>query len=235
MSEPSHAASGAPSFSVGRVLLVAVPLALLMWGANRIYSNNVQEQAEQQGRRRLILGLFGDQDDLTALAPEYQDADGDLLADSPADDKALDPAELKFSFVATSSSDHEQQTWQELLAALSETLGRKVSLVSYADTAEQLRALKAGDLHITAFSTGETPGAVNEAGFIPLVCAANADGDYRITMKIIVPADSPIKTLDDLKGRRMTFVRPRSNSGCTAALVMLMDEHDLQPERDYAW
>ena len=33
----------------------------------------------------------------------------------------------------------------------------------------------------------------------------------------------------------MTFVRPRSNSGCTAALVMLMKEHDLQPERDYTW
>ena len=54
-------------------------------------------------------------------------------------------------------------------------------------------------------------------------------------MKIIVPADSPIKDLGDLKGHRMTFVRPRSNSGCTAALVMLMKDHNLQPERDYSW
>jgi phosphonate transport system substrate-binding protein len=90
-------------------------------------------------------------------------------------------------------------------------------------------------LHITAFGTGEVQGAVNEAGFIPLACAADADGRYRYTMKIIVPADSAVKELADLKGRRMTFVRPRSNSGCTAALVALMEKHNLQPERDYKW
>lgn len=54
-------------------------------------------------------------------------------------------------------------------------------------------------------------------------------------MKIIVPADSAVKKVEDLKGGRFTFVRPRSNSGCTAALVMLMKKHDLQPERDYKW
>ena len=36
-------------------------------------------------------------------------------------------------------------------------------------------------------------------------------------MKIIVPADSEIKKVEDLRASRMTFVRPRSNSGCTAA------------------
>jgi phosphonate transport system substrate-binding protein len=76
---------------------------------------------------------------------------------------------------------------------------------------------------------------VNEAGFVPVACFADAEGDYHYKMKIIVPADSEIKEVADLKGERMTYVRPRSNSGCTAALVMLMKEHKLQPERDYSW
>jgi phosphonate transport system substrate-binding protein len=227
--------SAGPSFSVGRVLLVAVPLALIMWGANRIYSSNVQNEAEQELRRSSVSGLLGDHADLAALSKDYKDADGDLLADAPADADCVAPEELAFSYVAASDASGEQETWTELLEAFKKKLGRQVTLVSYADTAEQMRALKDGTLHITAFSTGETPGAVNEAGFIPVASFADQNDDYRYTMKIIVPADSAVKKVEDLKGGRFTFVRPRSNSGCTAALVMLMKKHDLQPERDYKW
>jgi phosphonate transport system substrate-binding protein len=86
---------------------------------------------------------------------------------------------------------------------------------------------------------GPSPAAnstsVNEAGFVPTACFADEDGEYSYSMKIIVPADSDVQELKDIKGKRMTFVRPRSNSGCTAALVLLMKEHNLQPERDYNW
>lgn len=228
----------APSFSLGRVLLVAVPVALVTWGAFKLYGGNFekeQQAVEAKGQRTTFTSLFGGKDELTKLADDYKDADGDLLADAPADDQCIDPQELTFSYVASSDSEGEAETWKELLAAIEAKTGRKVTLVSYADTEEQMRALKKGDLHITAFSTGEAPGAVNEAGFVPTACFADDQGDYRITMKIIVPADSDIKEVGDLKGRRVTFVRPRSNSGCTAALVMLMKKHQLQPERDYSW
>ena len=39
-------------------------------------------------------------------------------------------------------------------------------------------ALKSGDLQVTAFSTGEAPGAVNAAGFIPVACFADQNGDF---------------------------------------------------------
>ena len=54
-------------------------------------------------------------------------------------------------------------------------------------------------------------------------------------MKVLVPADSPIKDLADVKGHKVTFTRPDSNSGCKALLVLLRDEHDMQPDRDYTW
>jgi phosphonate transport system substrate-binding protein len=231
------------SFSLGRVLLLAVPLGLVVWGA-KVYSNNAQQEAEARVQRNSFVGLFGSQPESTSLDKSaYQDADGDLLADAPAADKCIDPERIAFSYVASHEPEGEQR-WRELIAALEAKLGRPVTLVSYGDTNEQLRALKAGELHVTAFSTGEAPSAVNDAGFIPLACGANDAGDYGITMKIIVPAASAIKEIGDLKPtganeelkrHNIKFVRPRSNTGCTAAVVMLKDEHDLQPDRDYTW
>jgi phosphonate transport system substrate-binding protein len=230
MSDATHAGS----FSIGRVLLVVVPLALVAWAA-KMYSGNLQTDAQADLERTMASRLVGDQGAAT-LDKKYKDADGDLVADPPADASKLnDPEEINFSYVASSDTENEQETWKELLEALRERLGRKVNLVSYADPAEQLRAFEKGELHITAFATGEVQKAVNEAGFVPAACFADKDGKFHYSMKIIVPADSDIKEVKDLKDKRMTFVRPRSNSGCTAPLVLLMKEHGLQPERDYSW
>ena len=228
-------ADSSSSFSFGRVLMLVVPLALIGWAA-RMYSGNLENSAQAKLERTMASRLLGDVTSSDHLNQKYTDADGDLVADPPKDEKELlDPETIKFSYVASSDSEDEETTWKEFLAALSEKLGKPVELVTYTDVGEQTRALQNGELHVTAFATGEAPEAVNEAGFVPAACFADADGNFSYTMKIIVPADSEIKTVDDIKGKRMTFVRPRSNSGCTAALVMLMKEHDLQPERDYNW
>jgi phosphonate transport system substrate-binding protein len=222
-------------FSIGRVLLVVVPLALVGWAA-KMYSGNLESDAQTQLERTMVSRLLGDQGAAATLNKKFNDADGDLVADSPSDPaKCIDPKEINFSYVASGGTEDEESTWKELLAALESKLGRKVNLVTYSDRAEQMRALEKGELHITAFATGEVQGAVNEAGFVPAACFADKDGKYHYTMKIIVPADSDIKEVKDLRGRRLIFVRPQSNSGCTAPLVTMMKEFDLQPERDYNW
>ena len=231
MSEAPHA----HSFSIGRVLLVIVPLALVAWAA-KMYSGNLETDAQTNLERTMVSRLLGDSGGAAKLDKKYADADGDLVADPPADAaKAIDPKEINFSYVASSDTEGEAETWKEFIADLEQRLGRKVNLVVYNDANEQMRALENGELHVTAFATGEVPAAVNEAGFVPTACFADKDDKFHYSMKIIVPADSDIKEVTDLKGKRMTFVRPRSNSGCTAALVMLMKEHNLQPERDYSW
>jgi phosphonate transport system substrate-binding protein len=97
----------------------------------------------------------------------------------------------------------------------------------------QLEAVKAGQLHVTAFNTGLVPRAVNEAGFVPLYCPADKDGKYAYTMEIIVPAESPIKDLNDLKGKTITFTAMSSNSGAKAPMVILKEAAGLLPGRDY--
>lgn len=224
-----------PAFSLSRVLLLALPLAIALYVANKLYSGKVQQEAQNDLERttvsRLLAGAGGDK-----LAEEYKDEDEDMLADAPEDPaKCVDPEEIRFSYVATSAGGDEEATWKEFIDSLSQKLGRKVSLVSYSDVDEQMRAIKNGSLHVAAFGTGDVPRAVNQAGFVPVACFADAEGQYHYTMRIIVPADSPLKKVEDLKGQRMTFVRPNSNSGCTAPLVLLMEKYELLPERDYSW
>lgn len=241
----SESAPANNSFSFGRVLMLAVPLALIIWGGLKIYGGKEQQEAEAKGQRNAVVGLLGEQGKSATLSKDYTDADGDLIADAPKDAaKQLDPDELVIADIASSDSEAQEATWKELIDALAKNTGKKVTLATYADPSEQMRALKDGSLHITSFSTGEAPGAVNEDGFVPVACFADNEGNHLITMKFIVPADSSIKSLDDLrpfnaegatKKHRITFVRPRSNSGCTAALIVLMDKVKLQPERDYNW
>jgi phosphonate transport system substrate-binding protein len=166
----------------------------------------------------------------------YTDADGDLVADSPEDpQKCIAPEVLMFSFVAGGTESVPEDSWQPLLARLTEKTGREVKYIHYSSSDEQLAALKNGDLHIVGLNTGAVPLAVQRDGFVPICTFGREDGSYGYTMQVLVPADSPLKEIADIKGHKVTFTRPDSNSGCKALLVLLTEEYDLQPERDYTW
>ncbi|MBN8956530.1 MAG: phosphate/phosphite/phosphonate ABC transporter substrate-binding protein [Rhizobiales bacterium] len=58
------------------------------------------------------------------------------------------------------------------------------------------------------------------------------DGTIGYTLQVIVPKDSPIKTIADLKGKRVAHVSPSSNSGDTAPRV-LFKAQGIEPGKDY--
>ena len=166
----------------------------------------------------------------------YPDADGDLVADSPDDsEKCIEPDVLVFSFIAEAEESVAQDAWKELFAALAKETGKEVKFVQYTNVDEQLVALKNGELHVAVLNTGTVPAAVQGNGFVPLCTFGQEDGTFGYTMQLIVPADSPIKSPNDIREHKVTFTRPDSNSGFKAPVVFLKDQHDMQPERDYAW
>jgi phosphonate transport system substrate-binding protein len=122
-----------------------------------------------------------------------------------------------------------------VLEALAEKTGRKLEYIHYTNVQEQLDALKKGELHIAGLNTGIVPAAVQRDGFVPLCTFGREDGTFGYTMQVIVPADSRIKDLKGLKGHKITLTRPDSNSGCKALLMLLRDQEDMRPDRDYAW
>ena len=77
--------------------------------------------------------------------------------------------------------------------------------------------MRSGRLHIAGVATGPTAFAVNLAGFVPLVAMQRPDGSVGYTLQLITHRDSPIKSLNDLKGKRVAHVAPSSNSKSTSS------------------
>jgi phosphonate transport system substrate-binding protein len=163
------------------------------------------------------------------LNPRFVDADEDLVADVPKDEaKQLDPAVLTFSYVGGDAIG-SAGVWKELTDHLAKVTGKKVEYLHAATVDEQLRQLRDGKLMVTVINSGAVPLAVNECGFVP----AYTMGDEEYMMDIIVPADSPMQTLEDLRGEHtLTLVEPKSNSGYKVPLLLLA-EHGLRVESDF--
>jgi phosphonate transport system substrate-binding protein len=111
--------------------------------------------------------------------------------------------------------------------------GKKVVFFPVQSNAAEIEAMRSGRLHIAGVSTGPTPIAVNCAGYVPVAIMGTKDGTFGYEMEIIVPADSSIKTPADLKGKKLAFTAPTSNSGFKAPSVLLESEFKLVAKRDY--
>jgi len=167
------------------------------------------------------------------LADQFTDADGDLVADPPSDpSKQIDPPKLFFSYVAVEDPTQYQKDWQPFVDHLSKVTGKPVEYLPVKSSEEQLKALRDGELHIAGLNSGAVPIAVDACGFVP-VCRINTGEPKGTHVEIIVPADSPIKNIKDLRDHELTLTEPNSNTGFKAPLVLLRNEESLLPEKDY--
>jgi phosphonate transport system substrate-binding protein len=164
----------------------------------------------------------------------FQDLDGDLVADPPADPSQwIDPQTLIFAYTPLEDPAVYETAWTELWEHVSGTTGKRVKYFATQSNAAQLEAMRAGRIHIAGFNTGSVPTAVNLCGYVPFCSMAAADGSYGYQMEILVPAASPIRRVSDLRGKKIAFTTPTSNSGFKAPTVILRREFGLEPERDY--
>lgn len=168
------------------------------------------------------------------LDKKYCDRDGDLVADTPTDaGDVLDPKTIIFSYTPIEDPAMWQDVWSRFLAHMEKVTGRNVKFFQVQNYAAQLEALRSGRLHVAGVNAGSTPVAVNCAGFVPAVQLGTPKGSWNYTMEIIVPDKSPIKTVQDLKGKTIAFVSPTSATGFKAPTVMLKTKFGLEIERDY--
>ena len=166
-----------------------------------------------------------------ALDPRYTDADGDLVADTPA--KTVTPATLLFAYTPGEDPALYRTMWDGFLRHLEKAVGKPVRFFAAQSNSAQIEAMRAGRLHIAAFGTGAVPIAVNCAGLVPFAIMGGEKGILGYEMEIITYPGSGIKSPADLKGRRLAFVSPTSNSGFKVPSVILRDEFGLEADRDY--
>ena len=169
-----------------------------------------------------------------ALDSRYTDANNDLVADVPTDPKQwVDPATLIFAYTPVEDPEVYRKVWDEFLAHMSKVTGKRVVFFPVQSNAAQIEAMRAGRLHVGGFNTGSNPIAVNCAGFVPFAMMASKDNEFGYEMEIIVQADGPIKTIEDLKGKTIAFTDPNSNSGFKAPSALLKAQYNLEAGRDY--
>jgi phosphonate transport system substrate-binding protein len=194
---------------------------------------NATHDSDSDAARLIGVAVGMDKPLPKALDPSFKDADGDLIADPPTDpSKFINPDTLVFSFVAENPEAYKV-VWKDFTDHLAKVTGKKVEYSMTVGINEQLRDFAEGRLHVTGFNTGSVPLAVDLAGFVPVFTLGTQQTGGFLHMEIIVPADSPIQNVDDLRGHTITLVDFNSNSGCKAALVILKTKFNLLPERDY--
>ena len=235
MTEQTNTKSG----GLIRILIVLVVLALFM-GAGAVGADywliEKPLEARLTTQNDLLLRLSGMENPavVNTLNPRYDDADHDLVADPPTDPaKQIDPDTLKFSFIAADQSEDEQADFAELDRAIGAATGKPVQYVIGSPMKDRIRDLRDGKIQIAILNTGSVPQAVCSAGYVPFAGLGDDKGMTKYQMEILVPADSPIQTADDLKGHELTLTEPGSNSGYKAPLVTLKQQFGLLPGRDF--
>lgn len=163
----------------------------------------------------------------------YCDADNDLVADVPKDPAKLkDPSALIFAYSPTENPAVYQHVYQPLMDHLGQCTGKRMIYFPVQSNSAQIEAFRSGRLHIALLATGAVGFAVNLAGAVPIVAVGSEKGIAGYRVQAIVKADSPYKTLADLKGKKVAHVSPSSNSGNLAPRVMF-PEAGLKPDEDY--
>jgi len=92
--------------------------------------------------------------------------------------------------------------------------------------------MRSGRLHIAGFSTGPTAFAVNLAGAVPFAIKGNAEAFENYRVVVITRANSDIRQLSDLRGRRVAHTSATSNSGNLAPRA-LFPAAGVTPDTDY--
>jgi len=169
-----------------------------------------------------------------ALDSRYCDADNDLIADIPTDpSKWADPDTLIFAYTPVEDPAVYKTAWADFLTYLEEKTGKDVVFFPVQSNAAEIEAMRSGRLHIAGFNTGSNPLAVNCAGFRPFTIMGRKDSSFGYEMEILTYPGSGITKVEDIKGKKLAFTSPTSNSGFKAPSAILKAEYNMIPERDF--
>jgi phosphonate transport system substrate-binding protein len=165
----------------------------------------------------------------------YCDEDRNLIADSPKDPgKLVSPDPLIFTYAPVEDPVVYEGAWSDFLKHLEKVTGRKAKYFGLQNYAAQIEAMRSGRLHISGFSTGSLVYAVNLAGAVPFAIMRDVKGGpsgYHMTL-IAHAQNDRIKSVADLKGKRVAHVSQTSNSGHQAP-VYFFSRMGVVPGKDY--
>jgi len=167
------------------------------------------------------------------LDPMYCDENRDLVADTPKDARRLkNPSTLVFTYTPVEDPAVYENIFKPFTDYLGKCTAKRVVFYQVQSNAAEIEAMRSGRLHVGGFSTGPTNFAVNLAGAVPFAVKGDAHEWQGYQLWLIVKKDSPIRTIADIKGKKVAHVQPSSNSGNLAPRALFPKE-GVTPDQDY--
>ncbi len=136
---------------------------------------------------------------------------------------------LRVAVAAVISPQGNVNSYGPLLDYLSDELERPVELVQRRTYAEVNDLIEAGDVDMAFVCTSAYVAGVRDFG-MELLAAPQVDGETVYYSVLIVPADSPAQSIEDLRGGTFAFTDPMSNTGRNYP-TYLVQQLDETPER----
>lgn len=143
---------------------------------------------------------------------------------------------IKFGILPYEDPSRLEPAYKTLAKALEKKLDCPVEVVITEDYAAEVLAMENGKLDVAEFGPLGFVFASERAGAVPLVSFGDSEGKpTTYTAGIWVKKDSPVKTLDDLKGHTLALGSPGSTSGDAFPMSALKDAGiDKEVRSDYA-
>lgn len=142
---------------------------------------------------------------------------------------------LKLGSVTVETQSATITRFKPLAEYIERKLGVKAEVFTASDYAGIVQALSAGHIHL-----GRMGGAAYAAGYIdskagiePLVMNVEPNGGKGYFSVLIVRADSPYKSLEDLKGKTLGWADPNSTSGYLVPNAALRDA-GIDPQKYFS-
>ena len=145
--------------------------------------------------------------------------------------------EINFGMITTESTAHLKGAWQPLLDDMSRATGLKVNAFFAPDYAGVIEAMRFNKVQVGWFGNKSAIEAVDRAQGEVFAKTVGKDGNEGYYSILVVHADSPYKSLDDvLKARAnvtLGFGDPNSTSGTLVPGYFAFAQNKVEPTRDF--
>jgi phosphonate transport system substrate-binding protein len=142
------------------------------------------------------------------------------LEDVPGNKQAAAATRLRIAVGGMITPKEGLAYYRSFLNYLETKLGRPVEYVDREDYGEINNLLRSGNLDAAFVCSGPYVAGHDEFG-LELLVAPQAYGETVYFSYILVAADSPLQSFEELRGKRFAFTDPLSNTGKLAPTYML--------------
>lgn len=147
---------------------------------------------------------------------------------------AGDPEVINFGIISTESTQNLKRQWEPFLADMSAALGMPVEAFYASDYAGVIEAMRFGQVTVAWYGNASAVEAVDRAGGEVFARQTKLDGTQGYHSLILVPAESPFQTLDDLlaacgTGLDFGMGDPNSTSGFLVPSFYVFAQNGIDP------